>query len=120
MTRYDRNKEYLDQIYYAIGNLYLSRADTAHAIENYELAVEKSTRGGIEKALAQITLGQLYFAQGNYAKAQPCYSEAVPLLPDTYPDIALLRRRSDVLDEARPILAKRQPSGLPTPPLRNA
>lgn len=99
MTRYDRNKEYLDQIHYAIGNLYLSRADTARAIENYALAVEKSTRGGIEKALAQITLGKLYFARGEYAKAQPCYSEAVPLLPDTYPDNAVLRRRSDVLDE---------------------
>ena len=35
MVRYDRNKEYLDQIYYAIGNLYLSRADTANAIANY-------------------------------------------------------------------------------------
>lgn len=28
MTRYDRNKDYLDQVYYAIGNLYLSRGDT--------------------------------------------------------------------------------------------
>lgn len=99
MTRYDRNKEYLDQIYYAIGNLYLSRRDTTQAIANYELAVEKSTRSGIEKALAQITLGQLYFARGEYALAQPCYSEAVPLLPDSYPDYALIRRRSDVLDE---------------------
>ena len=99
MTRYDRNKDYLDQVYYAIGNLYLSRRDTARAIENYKLAVEKSTRSGIEKALAQITLGRLYFERGEYALAQPCYSEAVPLLPDTYPDYALLRRRSDVLDE---------------------
>lgn len=29
MTRYDRNKDYLDQIYYAIGNLYLSRRDNS-------------------------------------------------------------------------------------------
>ena len=29
MTRYARNSEFLDQIYYAIGNLYLSRKDTA-------------------------------------------------------------------------------------------
>ena len=99
MTRYDRNKDYLDQIYYAIGNLYLSRGDTAQAISNYETAVSKSTRSGIEKAIAQITLGELYFSQGNYAKAQPCYAEAVPLLPDTYPHIATLKRRSDVLDE---------------------
>lgn len=99
MTRYDRNKEYLDQIYYAIGNLYLSRQDTAKAIENYILAAEKSTRNGIDKAISQITLGELYFQLHNYDKAQPCYAEAVPVLPETYPDYALLKRRSDVLDE---------------------
>lgn len=99
MARYDRNKDYLDQVYYAIGNLYLSRKDTMQAIENYALAVEKSTRGGIDKAIAQITLGELYFSRGEYDKAQPCYSEAVPLLPDTYPGHGLLKRRSDVLDE---------------------
>lgn len=99
MTRYDRNKEYLDQIYYAIGNLYLSRRDTTKAIENYELAVEKSTRSGIDKAMAQLTLGGLYYDRRLYAKAQPCYSEALPLISDNYPDYAVLKRRSDVLDE---------------------
>lgn len=99
MLRYDRNKDYQDQIYYAIGNLYLSRADTTAAIENYKLAVEKSTRNGIEKAMAQITLGGLYYDLHKYDLAQPCYSEAVPSLPDDYPDIRVLRQRSDVLDE---------------------
>ena len=99
MTRYDRNKEYLDQIYYAIGNLYLSRGDTAHAIENYVIANEKSTRNGVDKAINQITLGELYFAQRNYELAQPCYSEAVPQLPQSYPDFSAIKRRSDVLDE---------------------
>lgn len=99
MTRYDRNKEYLDQIYYAIGNLYLSRQDTLNAIENYKLAAEKSTRNGIDKAINQITLGNLYFLQHKYDLAQPCYSEAVPQLPETYPNYSLLKKRSDVLDE---------------------
>lgn len=99
MTRYDRNKEYLDQIYYAIGNLYLSRGDTAHAIENYVLANEKSTRNGIDKALNQLRLGGLYFERRDYDLAQPCYSEAVPVLPKTYPGYDSLKRRSDVLDE---------------------
>jgi tetratricopeptide (TPR) repeat protein len=99
MIKFDRNKEYLDQVYYAIGNLYLSRGDTAHAVENYILAAEKSTRSGVDKAISQITLGGIYFTQRNYEKAQPCYSEAVPLLPETYPDYKNLKRRSDVLDE---------------------
>ena len=99
MTRYDRNKEYLDQIYYAIGNLYLSHGDTAQAIENYIIANEKSTRSGIDKALNQLTLGRLYFELRNYAKAQPNYAEAVPVLPTTFPDYPAIKQRSDVLDE---------------------
>lgn len=99
LARYNSNREYLDQIYYAIGNLYLSRADTAQAIANYEKAIESSTRNGIDKALAQITLGGLYYSMHEYDKAQPCYSGAVPVLPETYPDYQLLKRRSDVLDE---------------------
>lgn len=99
MTRYDRNKEYLDQIYYAIGNLYLSRNDTTDAIANYKLAVEKSIRNGVDKAICQITLGNLYFERKEYDLAQPCYSEAVPVLPHDYPGYDSLKQRSDVLDE---------------------
>ncbi len=99
MTRYERNKEFLDQIYYAIGNLYLSRKDTAEATKYYALAVEKSTRNGIDKALAQLALGNIYFNEQEYVKAQPCYSEAIPQLPQNYPDYKMLKLRSDVLDE---------------------
>lgn len=98
MTRYDRNKQYLDQIYYAIGNLYLSRRDTVPAIENYSLAIEKSTRSGIEKAIAQITLAAIYYAEGKYELAQPLYAEAMPQIPENYPDYKALKLRSDYLD----------------------
>ena len=99
MTRYDRNKEYLDQIYYAIGNLYLSRRDTANAIANYQLAAEKSTRNSIDKAISQLALGGLYFDRRKYDLAQPCYAEAVPVLPKNYPGYDSICQRSDVLDE---------------------
>lgn len=99
MTRYDRNKEYLDQVYYAIGNLYMSRRDTTEAIDAYSTAIRESTRGGYDKALASLALGRIYFTQQRYDLAQPCYSEAVPQLPDDYPGLDSIRRRSDVLDE---------------------
>lgn len=99
MTKYDRNKEYLDQIYYAIGNLYLSRADTTKAIENYILAVSKSTRNGMEKAMANLTLGGLYFDQRRFDLAQPCYAEAITLLNSDFPNYNKLKLRSDILDE---------------------
>lgn len=99
MTRYGSNREYLDQIYYAIGNLYLSRRDTANAITNYELAAKYSTRNGVDKAISQVTLGGLYYTRGRYDKAQPCYAEGVAQLPETYPGYAAMKHRSDVLDE---------------------
>lgn len=99
MARYGRNSEYLDQIYYAIGNLYLSRRDTANAIANYRLAVEKSTRNGIEKGVAQLALGRLYYDRHRYDLAQPCYADAVTTLPVSYPGYEGVKRRSDVLDE---------------------
>ena len=99
MTRYDRNKEYLDQIYYAIGNLYLSHGDTVKAVENYKLAAEKSTRNGVDKAISQLTLGGIYFDQRQYDDAQPCYAEAIPLVNEDYPNYKMLKKRSDVLDE---------------------
>ena len=99
MTRFDRNKDYLDQIYYAIGNLYLSRKDTTSAVANYVKANEKSTRNGIDKAINNITLGGIYFDQHKYDLAQPCYSEAIPQLKEDYPNYKALKKRSDVLDE---------------------
>ncbi|MDE5586408.1 MAG: tetratricopeptide repeat protein, partial [Muribaculaceae bacterium] len=99
MTRYQRNIDYLDQIYYAIGNLYLSRKDTAAAKANYALAVEKSTRNGVDKAMASLALGSIYFDEREYTQAQPCYSEAVPQLPQNYPDYKQVKLRSDVLDQ---------------------
>ena len=99
MTRYDRNKDYLDQVYYAIGNLYLTHGDTLNAIENYRLAAEKSTRNGVDKAISQLTLGGIYFARRQYDFAQPCYAEAIPLVNEDYPNYKMLKKRSDVLDE---------------------
>ena len=99
MSKASRNKEYLDQIYYAIGNIHLSAGDTLKAIDYYEKANAESTRNGIEKAINQITLGNIYFAQRKYTKAQPCYAEGVPLVSEEYPNYPVLLKRSEVLDD---------------------
>ena len=47
MARSDNNKDYLDQVYFALGNIYMQLADTVQAIAAYEKGRAKSTRGGI-------------------------------------------------------------------------
>ena len=99
MSRKEVNKEYQDQIFYAIGNMYMAHNDTTKAMDNYKKAIELSTRNGIEKAVCQITLGGLHYGRREYVDAQPCYSEALPLIKESYPDYKLLTRRSAVLDK---------------------
>jgi len=98
MTKSEKNTEYLDQIYYALGNVYMTVPDTAKATQSYALGVEKSARGGIAKALNQVKLGDIYFNRRKYMDAQPNYSEALGQLKksdDAYPRVA---KRSEALD----------------------
>ncbi|MDD6209026.1 MAG: tetratricopeptide repeat protein [Bacteroidales bacterium] len=99
MAKSDKNKEYLDQVYYALGNVYILQKDTVKAIENYELAIEKSTRNGIDKAICLVTLGDLFFGMKNYIKAQPCYTEALTIVNKEFKNYELIEKRSSVLDE---------------------
>jgi tetratricopeptide (TPR) repeat protein len=80
MAASDKNKDYLDQVYYAIGNIYLMRNDTAQAIAAYEKGNEKATRSGIEKGVLLLKLGGLYWEMEKYNDAQRCYGEAIGLL----------------------------------------
>lgn len=102
MARNDNNKEYLDQVYYAIGNIYLAEKDTASAIAAYEKGNEKATRSGLEKGVLLLHLGDLYWIKEKYGDAKRCYGEAIGLLDKERPDYKELSDRSKVLDELVP------------------
>jgi len=102
MARSDNNKDYLDQVYYAMGNVYMTQRDTLQAIEAYEEGAKQSTRNGIEKGVLLLTLGNLYWDREKYADAQRCYGEAIGLLDKDRKDYPQLAERSKVLDELAP------------------
>lgn len=102
MASSDNNKEYLDQVYYAIGNIYLNQKDTASAIAAYEQGNAKATRSGIEKGVLLLKLGDIYWEREAYADARRCYGEAIGLLDKERKDYEQLAKRSKVLDELVP------------------
>lgn len=102
MASSDNNKEYLDQVYYAIGNIYLAEKDTTAAIAAYEKGNISSTRNGIEKGVLLLTLGDLYWAREDYSNARRCYGEAIGLLDKERKDYKQLSDRSKILDELVP------------------
>lgn len=102
MAKNPKNKEYLDQVYYAIGNIYLSKGDTTHAIWAYKDGVEKSARNGIEKGVVLLHLGQLYWNREKFVDAQKCYSQAFGLLDKDHDSYREVDERSKILDELLP------------------
>lgn len=102
MARSRKNKEYLDQVYYAMGNIYLSQKDTAQAIAAYEKGRKESTRGEIEKGVLLLRLAEVYWDKGRYDLAQGCYSEAIGIITKEYEGYEEITRRSKVLDQLVP------------------
>ena len=93
------NKDYLDQVYYAMGNVYLAQNDTINAIERYEKGAKESTRNGVEKGILLLQLGQIYWNRAEYVDAQRCYGEAIGLIDKDHKLYDLVNLRSVILDE---------------------
>ena len=102
MAASDKNKDFLDQVYYAIGNIHMARRDTTQAITAYERGVAKATRTGIEKGVLLLRLGDIYWDLERYSDAQRCYGEAIGLLDKERKDYEQLSNRSKVLDQLVP------------------
>lgn len=99
MAKNSNNKDFKDQIYTIVGNIYLNHKDTAEAIEAYKTAIEESTRGGVEKAAVLITLGDLYYSQKEYIDAHPCYQESSGILNAEHPDYKRVMKLGEALGE---------------------
>ncbi len=102
MAANDNNKDYLDQVYYAMGNIYLADKDTTKAIAAYEKGNKKATRSGIEKGVLLLKLGDIYWQKEKFSDARRCYGEAIGLLDKDRKDYKQLSERSVVLDELCP------------------
>lgn len=98
MASNPKNKEYQDQVFYAIGNIYLAQKDTLMAISAYEQGNHKATRTGIEKGILLLHLGDLYWQKELFSDAQRCYGEAIGLLDTGRKDYQQMAERSKVLD----------------------
>ena len=99
MAKDPNNKTYLDQVYYAMGNIYLAQRDTVNAIAQYEKGAEESTRSGVEKGILLLQLGQIYWDRADYVDAQRCYGEAIGLIDKEHKQYDVVNLRSTILDE---------------------
>ncbi len=94
-----KNKEYLDQIYYALAEVALRNKDKTTAIKYLKLSVSSSVGNNYQKSISALKLADLYFDIPEYENAQAYFDSTVMFLPKTYKNYDLIKSKADVLNE---------------------
>jgi tetratricopeptide (TPR) repeat protein len=98
MTRDVKNAEYLDIIYYTLGEIFEREKNETEAITNYKLSVKNSTQNPKQKALSYLKLGEISFEQTNYRASGAYYDSTMITLPKDYKDYAIISKRKETLE----------------------
>lgn len=99
LSKDQKNKDYLDQIYYALGNIEKAEGNLDKAIEYFKLSASKSSGNSYQKGLSYLTLADYYFAKPNYIQSQAYYDSALTSLDNTYPDYQKLETKTRFLNK---------------------
>ncbi len=98
MTRDIKNTEYLDVIYYTLGEIFEKEKNETEAIINYKLSIKSSTQNPKQKALSYLKLGEINFENANYTAAGGYYDSTMITLPKDYKDYTIIAKRKETLE----------------------
>jgi tetratricopeptide (TPR) repeat protein len=85
MLKDSKNTEYLDQIYFALGNIAMEEGQREEAIEYYQLSVSSSLRNQYQKGYSSLTLAEIFYETPDYILSAAYYDSAVSFLDRDYP-----------------------------------
>ncbi len=94
----DKNRELIDQVYFQIAKSYALANNKDKAIENYNQAIQKSTKNLSLKGFAYLELAEIYFTQSDFLKSKMYYDSTLINLPKDYPDYLLIKKKADNLE----------------------
>lgn len=99
MLKDDKNKDYRDQIYYALAEIYLKDKQLEKGIEYLTLSVATSVSNDYQKSISSLDLAEIHFNQPNYTLAQAYYDTAMQFLPQEYPNYEALKEKTEILTD---------------------
>lgn len=86
MRKKKRNEAFLDQIYFALGNILYNEGKVSDAIEMYKKSAAVSVNNAHQRALSCLTLADLYFDQKDYIPSGLYYDSAMVEIDQHYPN----------------------------------
>ena len=93
MLRDKKNLEFLDQIYFAMGNISMKEGNKDQAKKEYTQSASLSSNNLYQRALSCLTLAQMYFDAPEYKKAQSYYDSAMVVIDEKYPNYKQISER---------------------------
>ncbi|MBM3405587.1 MAG: tetratricopeptide repeat protein, partial [Bacteroidetes bacterium] len=99
MLRDDKNKDFQDQIYFALAHIYMRGEDTVKAIEYLKKSVAKSTTNAYQKAISSLELAGFYLDVPDYSNAFAYFDSTMMFLPKDYPDYKILEKKTLTLKD---------------------
>jgi tetratricopeptide (TPR) repeat protein len=99
MLRDAKNAPFKDQIYFALADIELQKANEPKAVEFLTLSAFYSTANKRQKGMSYEKLGDLSFSHRNYVKAQKYYDSCATVIDDTYPNAEGVRNKASNLKD---------------------
>ena len=97
MLNDNKNEDYLDRIYYALGKISLEENNMSEAIKNFKNSATESETNDNQKGLSFLELADIYFEQKKYEQAQAYYDSSVTSLEADYPGYTKLYTKTQYL-----------------------
>ncbi len=99
MVKDFRNKEFLDQIYYALADVAMKDGNPELAIEYLQKSVSSSIQDNYQKSKSALELADIYFERAEYPDAEAYYDTAVTFLPVDFPNYDIIKNKAAVLSD---------------------
>ncbi|MFA4862192.1 MAG: tetratricopeptide repeat protein [Bacteroidales bacterium] len=99
MLKDDKNKDYKDQIYFALADVAMRDRDTVMALKYFRLSVSSSVNNNYQRATSALTLADLYFEMPSYENAQAYYDTAMMIIPMDYPNYTQIENKTKILTD---------------------
>jgi tetratricopeptide (TPR) repeat protein len=98
MLNDSKNKEYQDQIYYALGNISMKEGKESEALGYFRKSAIAKSQNQNQKGRSYLALGSYYFKKPDYMKAGTYYDSAIFFLDQKYPDYLAIKIKSQNLN----------------------
>lgn len=98
MLKDSKNKDFLDQIYFALGNLSLKEGNENEALEFYRKSVSSSSVNQNQKGRSYMALADYYYKKPDFMEAGKYYDSTVFFLDKNHSDYLILKSKSQNLN----------------------